>query len=335
MYRVLSKYNLITVLPFEDTFFHATQLQKKVKLSKDLLKINYLKYSPFTNPNIITITHEQQLMLWFYTKEVNTPIIIAESYLLFKALKEEQEDTIYVIHDTIVKILILKASCLVGAFTLSSLDESSIVLSMDEFHISKRVDITLQEYKTLKFSTLKNLSFEDIYKANQLHLDRETILPKFIEYASYPIAALVIFAMLVSYGQEKMLHAQIDSLKTTYLQNKTKNKKIKNFIKIHNKKVKKWQDFADKELAYISPTLLLAKIYEIFKDKEKAHFIDVSINAHKMLVKLATNENPVVFLNRLNAIDSIANVIIQNTYKPRDAMKIISYEIEIKKHKDV
>ena len=335
MYRVLSKYNLITVLPFIDTFFHSAQLQKKVKLSKELLKINYLKYSPFINPNIMTVTSDEQLMLWFYSKKIETPIVIPESYLLFKELSKSKQDAIYIIHDTIIKILVIKESRLISAFTLNSIDENSILLSMDEYHISKRVDIQIQEYQTLQQSSLQKLTFSDLYHFNQLNFDRNTLLPKFIEHASYPITALIVFAILVSYTQEKMLTSEIENLKASYDKEKTKNQEIKIFIKEHNKEVKKWQNFVQKELTYVGPITLLTSLYDIFDEDKKAHLVDVSINGNKMLVKLATDENPVVFLNKLNSIKYISSVIIQNTFKPRDSMKIISYDIEIKMLKDV
>lgn len=335
MYRILSKYNLITVLPFIDTFFHSAQLQKKVKLSSELLKINYSKYSPFINPNIITLTSDKQLMLWFYTKKIKTPIIILESYLLFKELNKNNQDAIYIIHDTIIKILIIKESHLISAFTLNSVDEESILLSMDEYNISKRVDIQLQEYQTFKQSSLQKLTFSDFYHFNQLNFDRKTLLPNFIEYASYPIAILIIFAILVSYTQEKMLTSKIENLKVSYTKEKAKNQEIKTFIKKHNKKVEKWKNFVQKELTYVDPITLLTSLYGIFDKDTKAYLTDVSINGNKMLVKLATDENPVLFLNKLNNIKYISSVIIQNSSQPRNLMKIISYEIEIKMLKNV
>jgi len=335
MYRVLSKYNLITLLPFTNTFFYTTKLQKKVKLSSELLKINYVKYSPFVNPNIITLTSDEQLMIWFYNKKIETPIVVPESYLLFKELNKNNQDAIYIVHDTIIKILIIKESHLISAFTLNTVGEESILLSMDEYNISKRVDIQLQEYQILKQSSLQKLTLSDIYHFNQLNFDRKTLLPKFVDYAAYPITALIVFAILVSYTQEKLLISKIENLKETYTREKTKNQEIKTFIKNHNKKVKKWQNFVKKELTYVSPIALLTSLYSIFDDDIRAHLVDVSINSNKMLVKIATDENPILFLNKLNNIKYISSVIIQNSFKPRNSMKIISYEIEIKMLKDV
>ena len=335
MYRILSKYNLITILPFQDTYFHASALHKNIKLSNDLLRLNYLKHSPFTNPNIITFTQEKSLMIWFYKQEVNTTIVIPESYLLFKELKDTHTNAIYVIHDEIVKVLIIKESRLVSAFTLAVLDESAIAISMDEFQISKRVDMDSSEYAKLKTNALASLRFKDLYQFNQLDLDKKTLLNRFVDYASYPLAGLIAFAILVSYAQESVLNAEIENLKESYEIEKSKNTEVKEYIKEHNANVKKWKGFVSKELVYVGPIVLLESLYGIFKEEENAHLVDVTINANKMSIKLTTDKSPVVFLNRLNEIKYFSSVIIQNTYKPRDSMKIITYDIEIKTLKDV
>lgn len=335
MYRILSKYNFITVLPFQETFLHASTLHKNVKLSKELLRLNYLKYSPFTNPNIITFTQEKSIILWFYKQAVQTPVVVPESYLLFKELKNRQANAIYVIYDDVVKVLIIKESLLVSTFTLEALDDNAIAISMDEFQIFKRVDISADEYSALKASALASLNVKELLQFNQLNLDKKILLNRFVEYASYPVAGLIAFAILVSYTQESMLKREIESLKETYKVEKSKNQEIKELINEHNSEVRKWESFASNELAYVEPITLLESVYSIFKDEENAHLVDLSITTNKMSLKITTDKNPVVFLNRLNEIKYFSSVIIQNTHAPKNSMKIITYDIEIKMLKNV
>jgi len=66
MYKILSKYNFITILPFSDIFFYTTTLPKKIDFSQELLRLNYLKYSPYSTSHIISTMDKNQLQIWFY-----------------------------------------------------------------------------------------------------------------------------------------------------------------------------------------------------------------------------------------------------------------------------
>lgn len=335
MYKILAKYGFITILPFEDTFFYATSLPKDIKFSQELLRLNYLKYSPYQNSNILSILKNRQLMLWFHKTSVASPIIMPESYILFKELKNRNQNAIYIIHDRVIKVLVIKDSQLLSSFTLDALDDATIALSRDEYQVSKVIKINKAEYEELKRVSLNKLTLKELYEFNQLELDRKTILNSFVEKASYPLSALVVFAIFVSYIQSSFLQKEIDDLKKTYTIEKDKNRDIKHFIKEHNSQVEKYQDFTKKELMQVEPLALLKSVYTIFKDDEKAYLIDVSVSENKMLLKIQTDVNPVVFLNRLNEIKYFSRVVIQNTHKPKKEMKIISYDLDVKMIKDI
>ena len=103
MYKTLCKYNLVAILPFKDTFFYAQVLPKKAKPTKQLLSLNYSRLSPFNEPKIINILEKNYLMLWFYKTILNAPIIIPESYIIFKELNANSKNAIYIIFDDIYK----------------------------------------------------------------------------------------------------------------------------------------------------------------------------------------------------------------------------------------
>jgi len=335
MYKILSKYKLIKILPFQDTFFHALSLPKKITLSKELLALNYAKYAPYKSPNIIDLLQDNYLMLWFYQKELPETIIIPESYAIFKELVLLNEDAIYVMQDDIVKIIVIKDKKLLNAFVLHELDDVTIKLSMDESQVFKRVNIEKGEYESILKKSLNAISFKDFYAFNRIDLDKKTLLNKLVNKASYPLALLIVFTIFVSFTHEYLLESKITKLQNIYKAKRAKNKEIQRYIKSHNMEIKKQNSFAKKELLQIPSMLLLDSIYSIFKGKDKAHLIDVSINTNKIAVKIQTDVNPVIFLNRLNEIKYFSRVIIQNSYKPRDAMRIISYDIEVKMLKDI
>ncbi len=335
MKKFLLQYNFITILPFEETFFHALTLPKKIKLSKELLKINYLKYSPRKNINIIGHVHKKHLMLWFYTKNITSPIIVPESFLLYKELKKRSGNALFIIKSSVYKILIVKDGYLVSAFTTQILDDEMLSISSDEFSISNTIHIDEIEYKEVFQSAFKSLSIEEIYQFNQFDLDTKTIAKKVFEYGAYPLSFLLVFMMLVNYIHGSSLQSQIERLKENYIAQRDKNKKISQDIRKHNKDVKKWQEFVNKELLYTDPLTVLNDIYKIIKPKEKATLQDVSVNEKDVTLKLQTNLSPVIFLNRLSKIPYIQTVIIQNSFKQRNGNKIITYTIALKPLKEL
>lgn len=336
MYNILSKYNFITVLPFSSTFFHATILPKKLKFTKELLALNYSKFAPYQNPNIINLSNDKHLMLWFYKQEVDSLIVVPESYIIYKELKPNKQDSIYIMQDiNIIKVIIIKNQQLINVFTLDTFDEEVITLSMDEAQVFNKIHINSNEYATLKEKALNSLTLKEFYLFHRLDLDRKKILNQLIDKTSYPLAFFIIFAIFVSYLQENMLESKIDTLKERYKTQKSKNSEIKTYIKTHNKEVKKWKLFVQKELVYIEPMKILDKIYTIFKEDDKAYLVDILINGDKASLRIQTDMNTITFLNRLNDIKYLKRVVIQNTYKPKNEMKIIYYDIEIKKFKEI
>lgn len=335
MYKSLLKYNLLTILPFQDTFFYTEKLPKKVNFTKELIRVNYLKHSSFANPNIIYKIEDKKILVWYFKENINTPVIIPESFIAYRELRKYNEDAIYIVDDEIIKVVVIKDRKLLSLFTLSELDNLTIELTMDEFQLFKRVDISTHEYQTLIQKSLKSLTFKDFYNFIQVSLDRKTVLKSAIDKFSYPLSALIIFAIFVSYIQNSILQSEIEDLKKSYQVEKEKNKKIKSFVKKHNKEVKKWKGFINKELRFIGPIAILDSIYTTFHKGEKAYIISVVLNANNLVIKVQTDMNPIIFLNRLNKIEYFSNVVIQNTYKPRNKMKITTYEITVKTLKEL
>ncbi len=334
MFNALKKYNFITVLPFEDTYLYVTTLPQKIKLSKELISINYLKHSPYQNPHIVSLIEQKQLSLWFYKHNKQENIVIPESYLAYKELNKNNEDALYITEDSPHKLIIIKNSTLLDAFTLEDIDQTTINLTLNEHNLTKTTKISKQQYKNILEISQKNISLKEIYSFSQLDFDQKDIFQNILNATAYPISALVVFAMLVSYTQGAFLSSQVQKLTKTYKTEKSKNKEIKSYINQHNKTVKRYKTFIDKELLYTGPIILLHSIYDIFKDGDKAYIGSIAIHANSMKLQLKTDENPIKYLNRLSQIKYFKQVIIQSTRKPTRGIKTITYTMEIKLLKD-
>jgi len=331
MYKFLIKYDFLFIIPFEETYFYTTLLPKKVKFSREILKLNYLKFSPYQETYITHILQKNLLYLWFYEKKRTQKILIPESYLAYKILKEKNENTLYIINDKPLKVLIIDNGKLVSTFTMDTYSELTITLSMEEFQISHKVEISQEEYSALITQSLQSLKIKELIAFNQLTLDKKTLLNNIIENFTYPFVTLVLLSMIVSYTQTLYLKTQIDELKSVYKEKKELNKDKKQALKKHNKEIKKYKKFIKKELQFIGPITLMDALYTVFKNDDTAYLTLFRLRENILEIRIQTNMNPILFLNRLNTLKYFKSVVIKNTYKPRNSMKIVTYEIEVKK----
>lgn len=318
------------IVAFEDTFYYTSILPKNVKFSRELSKLNFGKYSPFSNPHILSYFANENIMIWFYEKNIQAPFVVPEGFFLANELKKQKQDAIYVINGDIIKVLVIKDDKLLNAFTIDELDGQRLQLIINEYQIPNITHIEKNQYANLYKTAFKNLSLKNIYEFRQYDFDIKTISKNLLNQLSYPLSTLIIFAILLNYVHGMLLDKKIEALKTQYLQEKSKNQIIKNEIRAHNAKIRKYKSFTQTELIYPAPSMLLNDIYKIFKSSDKASINNISIGNGKMILKLQTNMNPVIFLNRLSQIKYLHNVIIASSYKRRGETAVITYEIDIK-----
>lgn len=324
----LLRYYFVKILPFEDAFYYTEKLPKKVKLTKDLLRLNYLKYSPYKTAQILSTIKDENLMLWFYGKEIKAKSVIPESYLLFLELKKQKIDGLFILKDNNYKIIIIKDGKLLSAYTLKELDKEIINLSLHEHQITEYIEF---DYKMLYKKAIDNISLKEIYDFNQLSLDKKAFFSKLINKIAYPISFFLIFTMGLNYLHGYYIDKEIDKNQKLYQDIKQKNKKINESIKKHNKNVKLWNKFANKELVYPDLMEILKSLSSINQKGETVFLRDLSINGSIMQLRLRSNMNPVIFLNRLSSIKYFDRVVIAAVHKPRKDLKIITYNIDIKK----
>ena len=329
MRKLLFKYKFIRILPFDDAFYYSTYVPKNVKFTKALIELNYLKYSPFKNPFIVDCIQNDNVMLWYSKNKIEAPFIVPESYFLFMELKKQKKNAIYILKDTILKTLVIKDSKLLSAFVLDTIDENILDLSLEEYQVKETIYLDKMEYTKLYQDAQKNLSFQDMFKFRQFDFEIKSIFKKTFEYLAYPIAGLIMFAIILNFIHGKMLHKDLNKLQKNYTTIKSHNQKTLKAINEHNQKIHLWQDFIDKELIYPDSKQILDLVYTIFKTKENVSLVSLSASNGKMTLMLKTNMNPVIFLNRLSKISYFHRVIIAQTYKSPNSLPVVVYNIDI------
>jgi len=323
MYKIVLKYNLVEILSFEDTFLYTTSLPKKVKFSKELLRFNYLKHSPFINSDLLHLFQDKELYIWFSKKKIDAKFAIPESYLAYKILSKTIKETICIIYDDIIKIVIIKDSKLFNAFTVKNLDETTLLIMKEEFQLENIVEIDKAKYKGLITSAKESLSLKELYDFNQFEFERNKIIENIVDTLSYPISFLILFAIFVNYMQGYIVKDDISELKKIYLEKKENNRELKRMIKEHNFEVKEYKNFTKREFLFYDGYEILNQLYSIIDSKEfNIKFVAVTGDILRVQFE-AGKIDAIQVLDKLNKIKILDNVVLKNSYKPRRSKKSI------------
>ena len=330
MLELFLKYKIAKIVPMQESFFHVSILPKNIKLSKEIIALNYEKLSPFSAPFIVTYKEQKELYIWFLKiKKSEEIFVIPESFLLYISLQKDS-DGIYIFDTHPKKILILKEKKLLASFCSDKNDEFSINILKNEYAISSVFNLSQEDFQKRLLITKKQLPPKYLYQFLQFSLKKEDLKDLFIQKLSYPLISLLTIYMLVSFAQSYFMQQNIENLTTEYQQLKSQNTKIKQHIHHYNASIKEYDDFAKKELHFQDPFKVVYDLYDVIKPEDKATIksLDISNNTLRLLIN--TKEGAIKYLKRLNKIDYFKNVVIQNTYKRRDGLITIAYYIELK-----
>ena len=319
------------VLPMQESFFFHFTLPKHIKLTKELITLNYKKFSPLKNPLILSVLIKEELYIWFSKKPLKTtPIIIPEAYILYLATMSKK-DGIHIFHTPVKRFLIIKNGILYNAFTTTENYEQTLKLLIQENDLKTIYQYSHNEYETIYEEGLKKLTLQELQRFLQVSLKKEQLGQYLLDIFTYPLVLFMILYMLITYSQSYLLSQQITKKEQEYLSLKKQNTTVKKAIREHNQKIDEMKNFIQKNIYIQDPFSIIYALYSVITPKDKATIDFLEITQNTMRLRLKTNENPIKYLNRFNKLPFFTNVIIQNSFK-RKNIKTITYILEIKSY---
>lgn len=321
---LLSKF--LQILPLEESFFFQVTFQKKVKLSDELIALNYKKHAPYKNPFLKTVIEEKHLYIWFYEKERNAKLLIPEAYLFFHLFKEKNPNTLFLIElERSQHIIIIQNGILVNSYSLDEVDENLIAMEMSRYALDSVKTINTQAYMQYKEEALSHLNFQDLYKWNGLNIENKANFPMLINAVAYPLSFLLFFIMSLELYHVHSVEKKLAQVEEAYSLIKSKNDDIRERINREDAKEQKWLAFVHRELPYRDSLTVFSNISKAFKDK-KFIFKGFSIVGTRVKIDMETKEDFIVGLNILNKIEGLKNVALKYSNKKRHS---VSYEVTI------
>ncbi|ADN08322.1 hypothetical protein [Sulfurimonas autotrophica] len=329
--QLLLKYDILKVIPMQESFFQVSTLTKKVRLSPELIQLNYEKLSPIVNPAILSYKEENVIYLWFLKKQqLNEKILIPESFLIYKALRNKQ-DGIFIFKTVPKQIYVIKEKRLQAAFvSYDAVDSMNISIIKDEYSLTNVVMLDEKEHDKALQSELQRLTLQELLAFMQFKMDKENLKKFFVQKLTYPLVSLLFIYMFMSYTQGYFMQKKADILTQEYQTLKTKNSDVKNAIRKHNQEVDKLEQFVKTEFVPVEPFKVTYDLYKIIKSEDKATVSFFAVTNGIVKIKIKTNDNAIKYLKRFNAIAYLKDVVIENTFKQRDGYKIHTYTMKIK-----
>lgn len=331
MIQLLLKYDVLKVISMQESFFKVSTLTKKVKLSPELIRLNYEKLSPIVNPTILSYKEESVIYLWFLKQQhPNEKILIPESFLIYKALRDKS-DGVFIFKTVPKQIYVLKQRRLQSAFvSYEATDSTSIDIVKDEYDLTDIQILDEKEHDKVLQRELERLTLPELFAFMQFKMDKENLKKFFVQKLTYPLVSVLFIYMFVSYAQGYFMQKKADILTKEYQTLKAKNADVKSAIRTHNQEVERLEQFFTTEFEPVEPFKASYDLYKIITSQDEATVNFFSVTNGIVKIKIKTNDNAIKYLKRFNAITYLKDVVIENTFKHRGGYKIHTFTMKIK-----
>ncbi len=287
---------LINLIPAEDTFFKNVEIPKNVKLTPELVKINYQHLSPFPSGDIIFYKTKKFLYLWFVkyplleTKKVNIP----EGYFIYKQFKHQKNAIVIVRKENSVIVSVLKDGELLSQFTLSS----SLAVNLKD-----RIELLKKEYSLknpevieIERNQLKTRAdLKDIFAFSKFEMNKESLKSFFIENIKVPLIIILLIVSIYDIFLLNYLQKEKEKRQAILYQLKKENAEIKNSLYKLEDESKFWNEFQKKEMKFENIYNVLTAIGKILKEKNgKFESLNFSGNLIDLWIKTKSKSTTLI-----------------------------------------
>jgi len=324
----LARIGILSYLPVEKSTFFSLPFPENLKLSKEIVKINYKRYSPFKNSEVLYIVENGFIYLWFYEakKDSYKPLLIPESYVIYKEFYSQKNVSVYVAHP-MQRFYLLKNGHLKVAVSPQGDVDALLKVSQAEYGIENIFKLDPSEYGKLYDKAKEKLSAKDYFKFLQFDFSFKESINFIVDRYTYLISFLIILYIGISYAQSYFLEKKSSNLEKELYALKEQNLKIKESIREYNENIEKLNEFSAKELAYPDHADLLFEIYKVFSTKDKARLILFQADTYTLNLWIETEKDIGTYIEKLNRVDKFEQVLLKSSRNSKGGKKIYIIEI--------
>ncbi len=330
LFDYLINRHILKFSSIEESFFIYKKLDKRIKLEQNILKLNYLKESPFPfeETMIVSVSEEDNLYLWFYKKDEKR--YFPEALLLFRSLVKEYSDGLFIFKGTLTKIVIIKDKRLIGSFVKDKVNTFDIKLMEEEFLLNDNQThiIEAEEYKPFLKESFSSIPFSDFLQILNISIDFKSLINRIILGFSLPLLIASILLMLSLSGYYFYIQQKHETLYTLYKSKQKHISKIKEEVSKYESSTEVFNSI-ESEFTYSNKTVALFAITEEVKEQNMTLFY-IRMNEENIEFEVRTMESAKIplFTEKLFSVGLFASVKNSSTQNlPRGKVKATMHAV--------
>jgi len=215
--KFLLKKNII-VISDDSGYFMYKKLEKKVKLSSQIIDLNYLKESPFNEGNvqITSILNNDKLYLWFF-KAMKYKHIIPIELLLFRSIEKKYNDTIvFFKNNNTTKLLIIKDHTLIATFNKKNISQHELLLIQNEYQVKNTHSFSALEYEEILNKSYRFFKVKDLIRILDLKFDIKSLFFNVVKGLALESLLFILIAILVVFSYKYYEESENEKLLLRY-----------------------------------------------------------------------------------------------------------------------
>ena len=326
----LLKKKIIKLSYIENSFFLYKKLDKKIKLTQEIITLNYSSESPYLLKNsvISSIIENENLYLWF-TKGSKSRYL-PEAHLIFRRLQESHDNLIFIIDGAPNKVIIIKNGNMIASFSKVNISIMDKKLMENEYQIDTIIELTEEEYTGYIENSLKFLTINDLLNILNIKIDMKELFSKTIYFLALPLLITSIILTLLLAGYSFYLDTQKELLDKEFKDRQRSNKEVKETIFDNDKENIIYQELR-REFRYVDKTIALSKILKITDDMNMTmYYIKIYDKNIDFIIKTTNSSKIPFYIKKLFETNQFEDVKNLNTRKMRKSITEVTMSAKLK-----
>lgn len=242
--------NPIKIIPIEETYLRVFDKPPKVRLSRQVIAINYGNLSPYPGGGHLSCQSADAIFVWYLKQQLpeSMAISIPEAFLAWRFFRERNNAIVQIPRNGLLSMLVIQNGELRAQLTRASGDGEAQAQALDllkrEYSLSNAEILTLEP--TVRFK----VSPRDLVTFAALELKPINFVERAVALLKAPlIAVLLITSGFYLYDESRLESSYGEKMK--YLARlKRENGDLQSSLEEVREKTAYWHDFIAREQAY-------------------------------------------------------------------------------------
>ena len=328
------KNRYLSILPAGESFFYATAIEEGKRFEKEILHLNFAHISPYKSFDILPFYEKGRVLLWFYPASFEPNVfVIPQTYLLYLYAKSQDSDAIFIVQESIDRMLVIKEGLLVTSYCGYNLQDQQEIL-LDEYGVENIYLLSASKAQALEAQSLAAYPLLSYYQWYQSQTSFKEYVLIYLERAVVPIAIVIGVFILLELARDYAVEEYYSNLQEEYKQIKKQNDPYRKELKSIKKDIAFTRDFYNDILIYPNSIDIMEKLFSIVAKDANNTIKNLQLSGDKLSVQVETFD-AISILNEALKSGYFKEFKVRSSRKLRKTQKeIVYYDGVLKSLKD-